>query len=198
MFEFSLGGVRCRLSLLFPAMLTVLLLCQPDGLAISCVLASVIHECGHLLAMVALGVPPDRCTLSAFGACIRMGSRLPGYRQNMLISMAGPLANLLAAAFLFLLGCNQTALVHVVLALLNMLPASALDGGELLRCGLCLLGLEPLAAGVLRFTSALVLMPMAAGALWLFFQEDGNLSLLLVSGYLAGLIFFCEKNEKTS
>lgn len=198
MFEFSIGGVCCRLSLLFPALLTALLLWQPDGLAVSCVLASVIHECGHLLAMLAVGVPPDRCTLSAFGACIRMGSRLPGYRQNMLISLAGPLANLLAAACLLLLGCQQTAAVHLVLAVLNLLPASALDGGELLRCGLCLLGMESLAAGVLRFTSTSVLLPLAAGALWLFLRGGGNLSLLLVSGYLVGLIFFCEKNEKTS
>ena len=33
MFEWTLGGVRCRISLLFPALLAVLLTVQPDGLA---------------------------------------------------------------------------------------------------------------------------------------------------------------------
>jgi len=198
MFETRLFGVRCRLSLLFPALLTALLLWQPDGLAVSCVLASVIHEGGHLLAMLAMGVPPGDCTLGAFGMRIRLGSRMPGYGQNMFISLAGPLANVLSAAGLYLLKSPRTAAVHLTLAALNLLPAAALDGGELLRCGLCLLGLEPLAGPVLRLTSALTLLPLAAGGVWLFWLGYGNGTLLIVSGYLVLLLFFSDKNEKTS
>ena len=58
MLEWRLCGVRFRLSLLFPALVTALLMCQPKGLALSCLLASLIHEGGHLLAMMAVGVPP--------------------------------------------------------------------------------------------------------------------------------------------
>ncbi len=198
MFETRLFGVRCRLSLLFPALLTALLLWQPDGLAVSCVIASAMHEGGHLLAMLLLGYPPTDCTLGAFGMRIRLGRRLPGYRQNMLISLAGPGVNMLSAGVLFLLDSPRTAAVHLTLAGLNLLPASALDGGELLRCGLCLLGFEPLAVPVLRLTSALVLLPLAAGSFWLFLQGFGNGTLLIVSGYLVLLVFFSNKNEKNS
>ena len=198
MLEFRLWGMRCRLSLLFPAVVTVLLLRQPDGLALSCLLASLIHECGHLLALLALGVPPEDCTLGAFGVRIRLGSGLSGYGQNLLISLAGPLINLLAAAGLLVAGNLQTATVHLVLAGLNLLPASALDGGEILYTGLCLLGLEEWSDGVLRFTSALVLLPLAAVSLLLFFRGGGNPTLLLVSAYLTGLIFFSEKISKNS
>ena len=48
MLEWRIGGVRCRLSLLFPALITALLLWQPDGLAVSCLLASLIHEGGDV------------------------------------------------------------------------------------------------------------------------------------------------------
>lgn len=41
MLEWRLGGIQLRISLLFPALLTALLFLQPEGVAVSCVLASV-------------------------------------------------------------------------------------------------------------------------------------------------------------
>lgn len=197
MLEWRLGRVRCRLSLLFPALVTALLLWQPDGLAVSCLLASLVHEGGHLLAMVAVGVPPRACTLGAFGMRIELGDALMGYRRNLLISVAGPLANGLAASVLLMWGCPTAAAVHLLLAALNLLPAAALDGGEVLRCGLCLLGFGSLVSMVLRLSSALTLLPLAAASFWLFFRGD-NPTLLIVSAYLAALVFFSEKCEKTT
>ena len=198
MLEWRIGEVRCRLSLFFPALLTVLLLSRPEGPAVSCVLASVVHEGGHLAAMLWLGYPPRACTLGAFGMRIRLGSRLPGYRHNLLISAAGPLANLLSAALLW--GCERSvaAAVHLTLAVFNLLPAAALDGGEMLRCGLCLLGRERAAERLLRLTSALVLLPLAAGSCFLFLRGWGNGTLLIVSLYLVMLVFFSDKSEKNS
>ena len=98
MFEWRWGGIRCRVSLLFPALVTALLLRQPDGLAVTCLLASLIHEGGHLLAMLAVGVSPRDCTLGAFGLRIELGGQLMDYRKNLFVSIAGPLANGLAAA----------------------------------------------------------------------------------------------------
>ena len=198
MLKWRWGGVSCRLSLLYPALLTALLLRQPDGLAVSCLIASAIHEGGHLLAMLWLGYPPSVCTLGAFGMRIRLGDRLPAYGHNMLISLAGPAANSVAACLLLVCNCPTAAAVHLTLAGLNLLPASALDGGELLRCGLCLLGLESLSDVVLRLTSALVLLPLAAVSVWLFLRGWGNGTLLIVSAYLVVLVFFSDKNEKNT
>ncbi len=194
MLEARFGGVHFRLSLLFPALITTLLLWQPDGLAVSCLVASAIHEGGHLLAMLMLGYPPRDCTLGAFGIRIRLGDRLPGYAHNLVISIAGPAANLVSACVLFLLNCPGAAGVHLVLAGFNLLPASALDGGELLRCGLCLLGMEALASPVLRFISALVLLPLATGSFWLFLRGWGNGTLAIVSVYLVALVYFSDKH----
>lgn len=186
------------MSLLFPALLTVLLLSRPEGPVVSCVLASVVHEGGHLAAMLWLGYPPRACTLGAFGMRIRLGERLPGYRQNLLISAAGPLVNLVSAAFLMWCGRSTAAAVHLTLAIFNLLPAAALDGGEMLRCGLCLLGCERVAVPLLRLTSALVLLPLAAGSCLLFLRGWGNGTLLIVSLYLVTLVFFSDKSEKNS
>lgn len=190
-------GIRCRLSLLFPAVVTVLLLQQPDGLTLPCLLASLMHECGHLLAMLALGIPPEDCTLGAFGARIRLGGRLAGYGRSLLVALAGPLTNVLAAGILLTAARPATAAVHLILALFNLLPAAALDGGEILCSCLGLLGLESLSGWLLRFTSALVLLPLAAVSIWMYISGTGNLTLPVVSAYLTGLVFFSEKIEKT-
>lgn len=198
MLEFAVCGVRCRLSLLFPALLTVLLLCQPNGPAVACILASLIHEGGHLLAMVLAGVPPEDCTLGACGARIRVRACEVGYIQNILISLAGPLANVLSAGVL--LGCHRLvpAVAHFTLAAVNLLPSAALDGGQILRCGLCLLGMERLADRVVQAFSAVALLVLATIGFYLLLQGLGNVSLLLVCGYLAALTFFSDKIQKTS
>lgn len=190
MLEGRLLGMRCRLSLLFPALLAGLLLVQPDGLALTCLAASAVHELGHLLAMAVTGCPPSVCTVGAFGVRLELSGHQPGYWQNIGISLAGPVVNLLAAGVLFLLSCHREATVHLVLACLNLLPAAALDGGQVLRCLLCLMGQEVRADRLLRWLSAAVLLPLASVAFWLFLSGEGNGTLLLVSGYLVALIFF--------
>lgn len=195
MLEGQIAGVRCRVSLLFPALLTGLLLAQADSLAVSCVLASAMHEGGHLLAMLALGCPPQMCTLGAFGMRIEMDAqRMVGYRRNILISLAGPTVNLLAAPLLWVCGCEQAAMVHLILAVLNLLPAAALDGGQIVRCAFHLAGKEARADGWLRVLSAAVLLPLAALAFWLFLSGRGNVTLLIVSGYLTALVFLHPQN----
>lgn len=164
----------------------------------ACVLASLVHEVGHLLAMVLVGVPPETCVLSAFGARIQMKHYKTTYIQNILISVAGPVANGIAAGVLLWWGRWVPATAHLVLAVLNLLPSAALDGGQILRCGLCLLGLETVAERVLQITSAVILMLLATISLVLVFQGNGNLSLLVVCGYLAALTFFSDKIEKNS
>ena len=188
--EGQLGPVRFRLSLLFPALVTVLLLCQPEGLALPCLLASLIHEGGHLLVMLAAGCPPESCTVGAFGArIVTDGRHMPGYRKQILISLGGPGINLAAAALLWTVRCPRAALVHGMLAAFNLLPAGALDGGQVLRSLLCLRGTPERAERVLRAVSAAVLLPLAASALYLVLSGRGNGSLLIVSVYLTVLVF---------
>ena len=198
MFEFTLFGVRWRLSLLFPAMVTALLLWQSDSLAIPCVLASLIHEGGHLLAMLLLKMPPQDFTLSAFGARMRLSDRTAGYWQNLMISVCGPLANVLCM-ILFMM-CRRPTLVyvHALLAGINLLPAIGLDGGEILRCLLCLIGFERSVPIILRYTSAVVLFVMVTMGVYVLLQPNGNGSLLIISVYLAAVIFFADKNSKNT
>lgn len=196
MLTFRLCGVPCRISLLFPALLTALLICQPEGLAVTCLLASVMHEMGHLLAMLWWRVPPKECVLGLFGMRIRLGSHLTEYGRNIGVALAGPAVNGVAAAVLLRLDAPQTAAVHLLLAALNLLPVAVLDGGEVLKCVLCLCGCHSVADRVVRVTSLIVLTPITCLGLRLL--PKGNPTLLIVGIYLAVMTIFSNKNEKNS
>ena len=196
MLEFRVCGVPCRVSLLFPALLTALLLCQTDTLTVWCLLASVIHEGGHLLGMLLLRIPPQECVLGVFGARIRLGRNLKHYGRNIGVALAGPLANAVSAGLLFWLGASRAAWVHILLALLNLLPVAVLDGGEILRCLLCLFGRECRQESVVKWVSTILLLPVMGGGGLLLLQ--GNPTLLIVGLYLVAMTYFSDKNEKSS
>lgn len=52
-----------------------------------------------------------------------------GYGQELASALAGPLANLLAAAILGRMGCTTAAGANGVLCAFNLLPVRPLDGG---------------------------------------------------------------------
>lgn len=196
MLTFRLCGVPCRISLLFPALLTALLFCQPEGLTVTCLLASVMHEVGHLLAMLWWRVPPKECVLGLFGMRIRLGSHLTEYGRNIGVALAGPAVNGISAVVLWWLDAPQTAAVHMLLAVLNLLPVGVLDGGEVLRSVMCLCGWHSSADRVVRVTSLFVLAPITLFGLYLL--PKGNPTLLIVAVYLAVMTIFSDKNEKSS
>lgn len=197
MLEWRCGGVRYRISLLFPALITALLLCQLNGLTVSCLIASVIHEGGHLLAMLMIGAPPRECVLGAFGMRICLEDTLMDYKKNLLVSLAGPCANGTAAVVLIMMHCSAAASVHVALALLNLLPVKALDGGEIVRCTLALMGWEAITEWVLGVSSFLIATLMVVLGIRLF-TNTGNPTLVLVGVYLVMASIFLKKYEKSS
>jgi Zn-dependent protease len=115
-------------------------------------LSVTIHEFGHSLVARRFGVKVTEITLLPIGGVSKM-ARLPEQpRQELLISIAGPLTSLglavlFGAASLLLYGPAATfrasvtggrfvadlARVNVLLALFNLLPGFPMDGGRIFR-----------------------------------------------------------------
>lgn len=189
MLEWLLGGVRLRLSLLFPASVIVMLSLDNSGMAALCLTAALIHEGGHAVAMLLLRDAPSCITLGVFGMRVERRRSSPcGYPARCIVSLAGPLANAACAVLM----TGDAALVHAVLALLHVLPVTSLDGGEALYALLCCRLSEERADRVLLVCSAVLLFPLAFLGFWVMLRGNGNFSLLLLSIYLILRMFLRE------
>ncbi len=123
-------------------------------LVFGCVL---IHELAHALVAKRFGIRTKKITLYPIGGLASI-AETPEARQEVLISLAGPIANLLIAALIYLtMGLpelniftdifshgmgTRLFLTNIWLALFNMIPALPMDGGRVLRASLNILGVH--------------------------------------------------------
>jgi Zn-dependent protease/CBS domain-containing protein len=104
-----------------------------------------LHEMGHALVAVRRGVPIRTITLFIFGGVSEM-QRDPGDgRTELQIAIAGPVVSLALAGVFWAVGASglfgeavssvtrYLALINLLLAAFNLVPAFPLDGGRLLR-----------------------------------------------------------------
>ena len=115
MLKFRLWGTEWACSLLFPATVVVLLTLDTGGMAGWCLAASVMHEAGHFLMLLACGGRPARVSIGIFGVRVEQDVHAPiGYGKNVWVSLAGPLVNGLSCGILLLLGGGWTTPVMVL------------------------------------------------------------------------------------
>lgn len=97
-------------------------------------LSLLLHECGHILVAAAFNVPVREFGISVHGAYIIRAHGLRR-RDDVLISLAGPLMNLVLivpSLFLPRIGI-QIAFCNLSLCALNLLPIPSSDGLRIAR-----------------------------------------------------------------
>ncbi len=106
-----------------------------------------IHELSHSYVAQNYGVEIKRIVLLPIGGVAQMSEMPKEPRQELFISLAGPLTNFAIAALFYLILLFTVAflplfattfirdfiLVNVVLAVFNLIPAFPMDGGRILR-----------------------------------------------------------------
>ena len=153
--------------------------------------AAGIHEAGHLLCMLYFGERPACVRVAPFGFCITRAPR-GGYRQEMLIALAGPAANLLAALALFIAAkacktscLNRAILVNLSLALFNLIPIEPLDCGRAVLYRLCCRTDSARAERIVFLIGVLFLIPLTVCGVLVLIKSRYNVTLLLAGAYLA-------------
>lgn len=184
--DITVKGIRIHVSFLFVCLVALYTLFTPTPDSVFFLLAVILHEVGHLLAMLLSGELPAAVELRSFGIKIcRRQTFLPPLRELLILS-AGPFVNLLLSAVFFAMGkgFHNAAMMNLILALFNLFPVGCLDGGNILRC-LLELRLPPYLSQIISVCVAAVflLLFFAAGAL-IFFGGSHSPSLLITAVYL--------------
>ena len=139
--------------------------------------AAVLHELGHILALRYFRVNIRRIRIRAAGVVLETEGAM-GYGQELASALAGPLANLLAAAVLGRMGCTTAAGANGVLCAFNLLPVRPLDGGRALYLLLAWLAGPGTAEWGCRWVGISTALAAASGTAWLVWRTGGSLWLL--------------------
>lgn len=159
----------------------MLLFCH-DRAVIASISAVVIHEAAHLSVIALCGCSVESIEVTPIGLTIHR-TGLTRHLQDAAIHLAGPLANLSAAAVWTLVFGVDSLLVsaNLFFGLLNLLPIASLDGSKALSALLACFFSEMRCQKICRTLSNLFLL-----LLWLLSAA----SLLMLDGN-PSLLFFC-------
>ena len=137
--SFRIFGVNFEFSVPFAVLLAFLLVTDSTGLMSASLLAVALHEIGHLFAMLITKCQPTKIKCGLSGILIS-GNSYCTQKQTLLISVSGPLMNLLLTAVFLGFGvvfdsymlCVFSA-VQFLVGAVNLLPIDGLDGGDILK-----------------------------------------------------------------
>lgn len=153
-------------------------------------LAAAVHEAGHLLAIRLLGGRIVSFGLYAGGAGIRFRGPL-SYTGDAVAALSGPLAGaMLTGAALFFYGgapgpfLSDLAAVSALYTLVNLIPASPLDGGRAVFALASVLFGPVRAETLSRILDILCCLAADAAGIWAIFCTGGNFSPLFFALFL--------------
>ena len=103
--------------------------------------AIVLHELGHLLASLLLGIKINRIYISIFGARLEIANSIPYYKE-LLMALAGPLLGIVGYLLTIKSAMYHPSLMafsitSLALSIFNLFPLDTLDGGRVIRCVFC-------------------------------------------------------------
>ncbi len=188
--RFKIFGTEIYLSFLFLGLITIMLATDKTGFMLPTVFSVVMHETAHLFMMWVLDCSPKRIKL--IPASVQISSSFSkSYKNDILISLSGPLMNLVLFGTLYynyLCFKNQAtlyfALVNLVFGVFNLLPAKGLDGGTVLISIMCKFMNIHRAVLIVKLTTVIIALAIIVLAVMLTLGGKINLSLYIIGIYL--------------
>lgn len=187
--EIKLKGFLIRVTYPAVALLTFAAVSNLAAGYISCFLAFIIHEAGHLLAMKLCSCKPRGVIISSFDVKILESGRfrVPLFK-DIVITLAGPLFNLTAFACTF--SANRVfAGVNLCIGLFNLLPALSLDGGQVLYLILSKFFTADTCVRVINTATVIISAPLFFFGIMVLLNSPYNFSLLFIGIYLILSLF---------
>ena len=160
-------------------------------------LSAVIHELGHYAQSEKLGYALNKIELMPYGAIIKGDLDGVRYKDEILISFAGPLYNLVIAVFCVALWwvfpdvypyTDVIVTANLSLAIINLLPCYPLDGGRFLLATLSLFIRRKTARKIVKGLGVVLAVIMLALFIYSIFTSI-NITLLFFSLFMLVGVF---------
>ncbi len=177
-----------RIGILPALIFCIMIVFQPVGVVFPSLAGAALHESGHMLAAVLLGIPLRSLDIGTFGASLKVRGSLISYPKEYLLCAAGPTMNFISAIAAVIFSehrgyyseCGEWFIaVSLMLGLLNLIPAEGFDGGRMLAVVTSSLLGPRASARLLSFTtfSSIVLLWMIS--VYLLIRYGTSLSLFV-------------------
>lgn len=168
----------------------ILLYLDREGIFPWAMLACALHEWGHYAAVRLTGGRVESLRLTLAGGEMRLSNkRLLSYGSELFAVLAGPAANLGAAALLpALIKGSETVWLfsglNLVIGLFNLLPAYPLDGGRALHLIILMLWTTEAAEHITQTAAVLIEVPLLFAGGALIWKTKQNFTLLATGIWL--------------
>lgn len=173
-------GVHVSASFFLLAALALIV--SPMEIAASVLLAALLHECGHLLALKAFRVPVEGLRLTALGAELyARGARRLSYARELVVTLAGCGMNLVCGVLTAWFSLHYVwvegfvfAGAHILLCAFNLLPIPPLDGSHALNLAVSALFGPLVGDAVAALAGVLCSLALLGGVVYLYVQTRGG------------------------
>ena len=177
-----------RIGILPALIFCIMIVFHPVGIVLPSLGGAVLHESGHMLAAVLLGIPLRSLDIGTFGASLKVRGSLISYPKEFLLCAAGPAMNFLSAFAAIIFSehrgyyseCGEWFIsVSLMLGLLNLMPAEGFDGGRMLSVVLSSLFGPRVSDKVLSFTTFSSILLLWMLSVYLLVRYGTSLSLFV-------------------
>lgn len=185
--KFKIFGIEFEFQYVAVLILTVALLFDKSHKVSFCLLGAVIHELGHIVAMLCFSIKPRAIRFRIFDVAIEENTEKTSH-ADFFITLAGPIFNLIFAG-LFCYINKDFCLCNIALCVFNLLPVDTFDGGH----ALFLLLTKRLSINttylILKIFTLVILIPLFVFGIIVLCYSKYNYSLLIISLYLLAILF---------
>ena len=178
----------------FSILLVVAYIMSGNKLTLISLFASAIHELGHIIAARVLKIKFSEFRIGALEARLKVSKNMCSYKNEALLCLSGPLANLLCASVVYIIGIkNENILVFaffsVGLAVLNLLPVRSFDGGRIFEAILNKFLPFEIGSKIIDFTSFMIVFSLWSISVYFLLKYSSSINLFIFSSYLFCSLF---------